>query len=79
MTYGIVKVYPKNKNGQVLQDMKLAVIDMNPMKEGIQEGKEWLALYNFVTRFPDTDWDGIPDVPDIYKEPAKRVVSVRKP
>jgi 5'-nucleotidase/UDP-sugar diphosphatase len=78
MTYGIVKVFPKNKDGIIITDMKNAIIDMNPTKEGIQEGKEWLALYKFVSQFPDTDRDGIPDIPYIYKEPAKRIVSVRK-
>jgi 5'-nucleotidase/UDP-sugar diphosphatase len=79
MTYGIVRVYPKNKDGQVYKNMKNAVIDMDPMKDGIQEGKEWLALYKFVSQFPDTDRDGIPDIPYSYKEPAPRVVSVSKP
>lgn len=78
MTYGIVKVYPKNKDGIIITDMKNAIIDMNPTKKGIQEGKEWLALYKFVSQFSDTDGDGIPNIPYNYKEPAKRVVPVRK-
>jgi 5'-nucleotidase/UDP-sugar diphosphatase len=79
MTYGIVRVYPKNKDGQVFKNMKDAIIDVNPLKEGIQEGKEWLALFSFISRFPDTDRDGIPNIPDSYKEPAKRVISISKP
>jgi 5'-nucleotidase/UDP-sugar diphosphatase len=79
MTYGIVRVYPKDKEGQVYKNMKNAVIDMDPMKDGVQEGKEWLALYKFVSQFPDTDRDGIPDIPYSYKKPMERVVSVSKP
>jgi 5'-nucleotidase / UDP-sugar diphosphatase len=79
LTYGIVKVYPKNKDGIIITDMKNAIIDMDPTKDGIQEGKEWLALYKFVSQFPDTNRDGIPDIPYSYKEPAMRVVTVSKP
>ncbi len=79
MTYGIVKVYPKNKDGIIITDMKNAIIDMDPTKDGIQEGKEWLALYKFVSQFPDTNRDGIPEIPDSYRTPARRIVSVSNP
>jgi 5'-nucleotidase len=78
MTYGIVKVYPKDKDGNILPDMKHAIIDMDPSREGIQEGKEWLALFRFVSQFPDKNGDGIPDIPDSYKSPAKRIVPVKE-
>lgn len=76
MTYGIVKVYPKNQDGNIISDMRDAIIDMDLQKDGVQEGKEWMALYKFVRQFQDVNRDGIPDIPDQYKYPEHRIVTV---
>jgi hypothetical protein len=78
MTYGIVKVYPKNKDGIIISDMREAIIDMDLQKEGVQEGKEWMALYKFVRQFQDVNRDGIPDIPDQYKNPESRIIAVNE-
>ena len=77
LTFGIVKVYPKNENGSPISDMKEAVIDMDTQKEGVQEGKEWLASYRFVSQLLDVNRDGIPDIPVQYKNPSLRVIPER--
>jgi 5'-nucleotidase/UDP-sugar diphosphatase len=77
-TFGIVKVYPKNKDGVIITDMHKAIIDMDPHNDGVQEGKEWIALYNFVRQFKDINHDGVPDIPDQYKNPSFRVIPVGK-
>ena len=76
MTFGIVKVYPKNSDGIILTDMKQAMVDMDAKKEGDQEGKEWIALYDYITQFTDVNRDGIPDVPYQYQNPSLRVIPV---
>jgi 5'-nucleotidase len=76
MTFGIVKVYPKNEDGTIIPDMREALIDMDLKKEGVQEGKEWMASYQFVRQFKDVNQDGIPDVPEKYKDPSLRVIPV---
>jgi 5'-nucleotidase len=77
LTFGIVKVYPKNENGSPISDMKEAVIDMDTQKEGVQEGKEWLASYRFVSQLLDVNRDGIPDIPVQYNNPSLRVIPER--
>ena len=69
ITKGILKVVPKDKDGNPITDLDTAVIDGDPDKAGIQEVKEWQALIQYVSQFPDTNGNGIPDVPDYYREP----------
>jgi 5'-nucleotidase len=90
MTFGIVKVYPKSADGIIIMDMRDAVIDLNTFDKNMQpvvedlktfnkevmEGKEWMATYKFVSRFEDINGDGIPDVPELYKNPPLRVIPV---
>ena len=76
MTYGIVKVYPKNQDGNIISDMRDAIIDMDLQKDGVQEGKEWMASYKFISQFKDLNKDGIPDIPDQYKKPESRIIAV---
>jgi len=78
MTFGIVKVYPKNEDGTIIPEMREALIDMDLKKEGVQEGKEWMASYRFFSQFKDINRDGIPDVPEQYKSPSLRVIPVGK-
>jgi len=51
--------------------METAVIDMDENKEGVQEGKEWLALVEFFSSMKDTNGNGIPDIDNKYKSPVK--------
>lgn len=44
MSFGLINVVPKDMNGNKVEDMKTAVIDIDEKQEGVQEGKEWLAL-----------------------------------
>lgn len=68
MTKGILKVVPKYADGTVIPDFKLALIDRDRTMPGIQETKEWAGLLAFVSQLPDTNGNGIPDVPDKYSE-----------
>ena len=58
-SFGIVNVVPKDGNGVKVTDMKSTVIDMDEAREGIQEGKEWLAMVKYLGLMKDSD--GIPD------------------
>lgn len=66
MSFGLIKVDPKDKDGIVISDMKSAVIDMDDQKEGIQEGKEWLAMIKYLRSMADTNGNGIPDIDPKY-------------
>ena len=68
MTKGILKVTPKFADGTTIPDFKLALIDLDPNKPGIQEAKEWAGLLNYVSNLPDLNGNGIPDMPEKYRE-----------
>ena len=71
MSFGLINVVPKDYEGNKVTDMKKAVIDMDENKEGIQEGKEWLALIRYLSKMPDTNGNGIPDIDKKYKNAVK--------
>ena len=49
-SFGLINVVPKDKSGRPLKDMNLALVDFNAGEQGIQEGKEWIALINYFKR-----------------------------
>lgn len=65
MSFGLVKVIPKNADGTPIQNNDF-VVDLNPNKKGIKEAKEWLAIYNYLKTFDDTNGNGVPDIPSEY-------------
>jgi len=71
MSFGLINVIPKDESGNKVTDMAKAVIDMDEKREGIQEGKEWLALIEFLASMKDTDGDGIPDIDRKYITPVR--------
>lgn len=75
-TYGFLSMTPKDSSGQPLADLKTALLDARPDLPGVQELKEWQALLDYVRTFPDTDGDGIPNIPERYRRPQARIVNV---
>jgi len=73
-SFGLLNVVPKDKDGHAIQKMKSAVIDFDPAKPGITEGKEWLALIYFLTGDKMPDPDALPSVPLYYKLPERSMV-----
>ena len=70
-SFGLINVIPKDFAGKRVTDMKTAVIDMDENKEGVQEGKEWLALIEYLGSMKDTNGNGIPDIDKKYKGAVK--------
>ena len=68
MTKGILKVVPKFADGTPIPDFKLALIDRDPKLPGIQEAKEWAGLLTYASKLPDLNGNGIPDMPEKYRE-----------
>ena len=71
MSFGLINVSPKDKDGAKITDMKNAVMDMDKSKPGIQEGKEWLALIEYLQMMKDLNGNGIPDFDPKYREAIK--------
>jgi 5'-nucleotidase len=70
MSYGLINVIPKDENGNRV-DVKNIIIDMDENKPGLQEGKEWLALMEYLGSMNDTNGDGIPDIDKKYNVAIK--------
>ncbi len=68
MTFGLVKVVPKDAKGNPIIDMNKQLIDFDKNKKGIQEGKIWLALIEYLKTFKDTDNNGLIEIPETYKQ-----------
>lgn len=66
MSWGIVNVSPKDKNGETTTAEK-SLIDINPEEPGIQKAKEWYFIYNYVNSFIDLNGNQIPDIPKQYQ------------
>ncbi len=76
MSFGLINVVPKDFGGNRLQDMKNAVIDMDEKQDGVQEGKEWLALIGFFSSMKDINGNGVPDIDRKYSVPVKSFLPV---
>ncbi len=70
MTFGLIKVTPKFASGEEVNDMSETIIDFDEVAEGLQEGKEWIALVKYLSSMEDTDGDGIADLSPKYKDPG---------
>jgi len=67
MSFGLINVVPKDAGGNKITDMKNAVIDMDENRTGVQEGKEWLALMEYLGSMKDINGNGIPDIDKKYQ------------
>lgn len=77
MSFGLLKVLPKDKNGKPVTDMNNQLVDVDPEKEGIQEAKEWIALIEYIKSF-EKNGDGIHSIPVNYKQGEDSVVDLAK-
>jgi 5'-nucleotidase / UDP-sugar diphosphatase len=77
MSYGLVKVVPKDKDGKPILDMKNQLIDTNPEKPGIQEAKEWIAVIEYMKSF-EKNSDGLPVIPDRYRKVDDNIIDLAK-
>jgi 5'-nucleotidase/UDP-sugar diphosphatase len=76
-TFGLINVTPKDATGLKVTDMKTAVIDFDRNINGVQEGKEWLALVEFLKQMKDLNNNGIPDVENKYSVPVRCFIPVK--
>jgi hypothetical protein len=50
-------------------------VDVDAGAAGIQELKEWVALTRYLKSLPDRNGNGIPDLPENYRNPDGRIVA----
>jgi len=73
-TWNVLDIVPKDPNGNPIDDLKTMRLDSDKQKSGIQELKEWKAVMEYIKSFPDTDGDGLPDIPEKYRKKLGRNV-----
>lgn len=78
LSVGLINVVPKDAYGIPVKDLKTAVIDVDEKMEGVQEGKEWLALAEYLSKMKDTNGNGIPDLDVKYKNSVKSFFPLNK-
>jgi 5'-nucleotidase len=76
-TKNILRIVPKDRDGRPIEDLAAARIDIDPGQPGVQELKEWVALFDYVRAFPDGDGDGLAEIPARYRGPEGRIVARR--
>ena len=73
-TYSMLDIVPKDKSGVPIEKLSAALIDGNKSQAGLQEIKQWQGVMQYVRSFPDTNGNGIPDIPDKYKSKLGRIL-----
>ncbi len=63
MSYGLLSLVPKDADGNPIEDFEDAII-----MEGDKELKAWDAIAKYMQTFPDTNGDGIANVPVSYSQ-----------
>ncbi|MDR2009525.1 MAG: bifunctional metallophosphatase/5'-nucleotidase [Bacteroidales bacterium] len=76
VSHGLVNIKPKDINGNFITDYKNTWIDFDAEKEGIQEGKEWIAVVKFISTFEDINGNEIPDFPEKYSKPLNYMIDI---
>ena len=69
MSYGLLSIVPKYVDGTPIKDFEDVII----MENG-RELKAWDAIARYMQSFPDTDGDGIANVPEYYRTNHDRKV-----
>lgn len=77
MSFGLINVVPRDAEGNPITDMKKAILDFDQTAAGIQEGKEWLALVEYLSSMKDTNSNNIPDVDKKYTDAVKTFFPVK--
>ncbi|WP_095211223.1 bifunctional metallophosphatase/5'-nucleotidase [Endozoicomonas ascidiicola] len=62
LSYGLVNIVPKDRDGNPVVDLNDSIIDKYPLTSGVQEYKNWQAQVNFFAQLPDVNGDGISDI-----------------
>ncbi len=75
MSFGLVNVEPKNSEGEVQNPLDM-IIDLDPEKKGLQEAKEWLSIYYYARGLDDVNGNGIPDIPQKYRNARNPIIQV---
>ena len=77
LSYGLLKVVPKDENGKPVTNFYNHLVDINAVKEGVQEAKEWISMIEFIKSF-EKDNEGVPVIPATYKNCEDSVIDLAR-
>ncbi len=77
MSFGLLKVTPKDKTAIQVTDINLQLVDINSEKAGIQEAKEWISIVEFIKSF-EKNGQGNHVIPDRYIKNNETLVDLAK-
>ena len=77
MSFGLLKVMPKDKTGIQVTDINLQLVDINSEKAVIQEAKEWISIVEFIKSF-EKNGQGNHVIPDRYIKNNETLVDLAK-
>ncbi len=63
LSFGILTATPTFADGKPIPSPIEAIVDGSKIHSGVQEIKEWQALINLLRSLPDTDGDGVANIP----------------
>jgi 5'-nucleotidase len=74
LTYDAITITAKDATGVPYASVDEMRFDADPATAGVQELKLWQALLQYGQAQPDTDGDGLSNVPDVYLGAQGRIV-----
>ena len=76
LTENLLRVDAKDSDCLTLVDPTTRFVDANPTTAAIEELKHWQAVLKYVGGLPDTDGDGVPNIPAAYASPQGRITGI---
>jgi 5'-nucleotidase / UDP-sugar diphosphatase len=73
-TFHFLDIIPKDRKGQPIASLLDFRVDADKTRPGIQELKEWVGVIEFIRGFADTDRDGLPNIPEKYRDKQGRIL-----
>jgi 5'-nucleotidase/UDP-sugar diphosphatase len=73
LTGGLLSVQGKEKDCMTRANVFTRLIDSDPSPTSMKETKQYQALLGYIAKLPDTDMNGIPNIPASYAAPAGRI------
>ena len=76
LTENLLRVDAKASDCLTLVDPTTRFVDANPTTAAVEELKHWQAVLKYVSGLPDTDGDGVPNIPAAYASPQGRITGI---
>lgn len=73
-SFGVLDATPRDSEGNPVTDVSTLLYDADPRQSGVQEMKAWRAVLDRFGRFPDTDGDGLAELPTSGAIAAERLL-----